>query len=95
MTRFSIALCAVLLALPPLSFGQTPNHPPLSQRSVTKRGGFFDFVLDKINPNGVDYGICGASDRIPQPRFDAPRPTGAAIPPHTIKVVAVPRSATA
>jgi hypothetical protein len=42
--------------------------------------------------NGI---ICGASDRIPQPRFDAPRPTGAAIPAHTIKVVAVPRSATA
>jgi hypothetical protein len=63
MTRFSIALCAVLLALPPLSFGQTPNHPPLAQRSVTKRGGFFDFVLDKINPNGVDYGTRMQSGR--------------------------------
>jgi hypothetical protein len=39
--------------------------------------------------NGI---IFGASDWTPQRQFEAPRATGAVIPPHTIKVVAVPRS---
>lgn len=42
--------------------------------------------------NGI---ICGASDRTPQRQFEAPKVSGTAIPPHTIKVVAVPRSAAA
>jgi hypothetical protein len=42
--------------------------------------------------NGI---ICGASDRIPQRQFEAPKAREAAVPPHTIKVVAVPRSAAA
>jgi len=56
MTRLSMTLCAVLLALSPLSFGQTPNQPTPSQPSPRKQEGFFDFILGKINPNGVDYG---------------------------------------
>jgi hypothetical protein len=63
MTRFSMILCAVLLALPPLSCGQTLSQPPPSQRSSRKPEGFFDFVLDKINPNGVDYGTRMQSGR--------------------------------
>ena len=56
MTRLSMILCAMLLALPPLSFGQTLNQPPPSQHPPRKPEGFFDFILGKINPSGVDYG---------------------------------------
>jgi hypothetical protein len=49
-------LCAMLLALPPLSFGQTLNQPAPSQHPPRKPEGFFDFILGKINPNGIDYG---------------------------------------
>ena len=55
MTRLSMILCAMLLALP-LSFGQTLNQPPPSQHPPRKPEGFFDFILGKINPSGVDYG---------------------------------------
>ena len=63
MTRLSMTLCAVLLALSPLSFGQTPNQPTPSQPSPRKQEGFFDFILGKINPNGVDYGTRMQSGR--------------------------------
>ena len=63
MTRLSIILCAMLLALPPLSFGQTLNQPTPSQRPLRKPEGFFDFILGKINPNGVDYGTRMQSGR--------------------------------
>ncbi len=39
--------------------------------------------------NGI---ICGASDRIPRHQPESPKVSGASIPPHTIKVVAVPKS---
>ena len=39
--------------------------------------------------NGI---ICGASDRIPHRPLESPKMSGASIPPHTIKVVAVPKS---
>ena len=42
--------------------------------------------------NGI---ICGASDRIPQRQVEAPKAKPVAIPPQTIKVVAVPRPAAA
>jgi hypothetical protein len=42
--------------------------------------------------NGI---ICGASDRIPQRQFDAPKAIGTPAAPHTLKIVAVPRSAAA
>lgn len=42
--------------------------------------------------NGI---ICGASDRIPERKFEVPKASEVAIPSHTIKVVAVPRSAAA
>jgi hypothetical protein len=42
--------------------------------------------------NGI---ICGASDRMPQRQFEAPKASGTVIPPHTTKVVAVPRFAAA
>jgi hypothetical protein len=53
----------MLLALPPFSFGQAPNQPPPSQHSPRKQEGFFDFILGKINPNGVDYGTRMQSSR--------------------------------
>jgi hypothetical protein len=56
-------LCAMLLALPPFSFGQTPNQPAPSQQPPRKPEGFFDFILGKINPNGVDYGTRMQSGR--------------------------------
>jgi hypothetical protein len=63
MTRLSMILCAMLLALPPFSFGQTPNQPTPSQPPPHKPEGFFDFILGKINPNGVDYGTRMQSGR--------------------------------
>jgi hypothetical protein len=39
--------------------------------------------------NGI---VCGASDRIPRRSLESPKTSGASIPPHTIKVVAVPKS---
>lgn len=39
--------------------------------------------------NGI---ICGASDRIPHHQTESPKRSGASIPSHTIKVVAVPKS---
>lgn len=63
MTRISMTLCAVLLALSPLSFGQTLNPSPPSQHSPRKQEGFFDFILGKINPNDVDYGTRMQSGR--------------------------------
>src|ERR1700722_14669686 len=56
MTRLSMVLCAMMLALPPFSFGQTSNKPPPSQHPPRKPEGFFDFILAKVNPNDVDYG---------------------------------------
>ena len=56
MTRLSMVLCAMLLTLPPLSFGQMSNQSTPSQHPPRKQEGFFDFILGKINPNGVDYG---------------------------------------
>jgi hypothetical protein len=63
MTRLSMILCAMLLALPPFSFGQTPNQPTPSQHPPRKQEGFFDFILGKINPKGVDYGTRMQSSR--------------------------------
>jgi len=63
MTRLSMILCAMLLALPPLSFGQTLNQPTPAQHLPRKPEGFFDFILGKINPNGVDYGTQMQSGR--------------------------------
>jgi hypothetical protein len=63
MTRLSIILCAMLLALPPFSFGQTPNQPTPSQPPPRKQEGFFDFILGKVNPKGVDYGTRMQSSR--------------------------------
>jgi hypothetical protein len=63
MTRLSMILCAMLLALPPLSFGQTLNQPTPSQHPPRKPEGFFDFILGKINPSGVDYGTQMQSGR--------------------------------
>ena len=63
MTRLSMILCAVLLALPPFSFGQTPNQPTPSQHPPRKPEGFFDFILGKINPKAVDYGTRMQSSR--------------------------------
>lgn len=38
-------------------FGQGQNHGPLAFNPVKHRqSGFFDYVLDKVNPNGNDYG---------------------------------------
>jgi len=45
----------MLLALPSFSFGQTSNQPTPSKHLPRKPEGFFDFILGKINPNGVDY----------------------------------------
>ena len=57
MTRLAMTLSAVFLASTPLSFCQAPSRAtPLRQHPAGKPGGFFDFVLDKINPNGNDYG---------------------------------------
>jgi hypothetical protein len=42
--------------------------------------------------NGI---ICGASDRIPHRVPEAPKPLGSAIPPHTVKIVAVAKPAAA
>ena len=42
--------------------------------------------------NGI---ICGASDRMQPRQLEAPKVSGTTIPPHTTKVVAVPRSAAA
>jgi hypothetical protein len=57
MTRLAMTLSAALIALAPNSFGQALNRTtPLQQHSASKPGGFFDFVLGKINPNGNDYG---------------------------------------
>jgi hypothetical protein len=39
--------------------------------------------------NGI---ICGASDRTPRRPLEAPKPLEFGIPPHTTKVVAVPKS---
>jgi hypothetical protein len=63
MTRLSMTLCAVMFALAPLSYGQTPNPPTTSQHSPRKQEGFLDFVLGKINPNGNDYGMWMQSGR--------------------------------
>lgn len=63
MTRLSTVLCAMLLALPPFSFGQTTNQPTPSQHPPRKPEGFFDFILGKINPNDVDYGTRMQSGR--------------------------------
>ena len=39
------------------SFGQSQNHAPTGPASPPhKQRGFFDYVLDKVNPNGNDYG---------------------------------------
>jgi hypothetical protein len=56
MTRLSMTLCALLLTLSSLSFGQDHNQSHPAQSTVPKRGGFFDFILGKINPDGNDYG---------------------------------------
>lgn len=41
--------------------------------------------------NGI---ICGAPDRFPRYPTETPKSLGSAIPPHTIRVVAVPGPAT-
>jgi hypothetical protein len=63
MRRLSMPLCAVMLAVAPLSSGQTldPSAPP--PHSPHKQEGFFDFVLGKINPSGNDYGARMQSGR--------------------------------
>jgi hypothetical protein len=63
MTRLSMILCAMLLALPPFSLGQTPNQPTPSPHPPLKQEGFFDFILTKINPKAVDYGTRMQSSR--------------------------------
>ncbi len=38
-------------------FGQSQDHAPTAPSPAThKQRGFFDYVLDKVNPNGNDYG---------------------------------------
>ena len=46
------------------SFGQSQNHAPTAPSSaVHKQSGFFDYVLDKVNPNGYDYGSAMHTER--------------------------------
>lgn len=46
------------------SFGQTPNVPNSEvAQPASKRQGFFDYALGKINPRGNDYGASMASAR--------------------------------
>lgn len=58
--RFAILFfvwLAVLCLSEASSAGQVPNqpHPPPSRPARTQQG-FFDYVLNKINPDGTDYG---------------------------------------
>lgn len=46
------------------SFGQTPSVPNSAvAQPASKRQGFFDYALGKINPRGNDYGASMASTR--------------------------------
>jgi hypothetical protein len=63
MRRLSMTLCAMMLAVAPLSSGQTPDPSAPPQHFPRKQEGFFDFVLGKINPNGNDYGARMQSGR--------------------------------
>ena len=58
------AIAILLCCMHGRSFGQTLDRPstPTSQ-SVVKRQGFFDYVLGKINPHGIDYGASMESGR--------------------------------
>ncbi len=45
-------------------FGQSQNHAPTAPSPAThKQRGFFDYVLDKVNPNGNDYGSVMHTER--------------------------------
>ena len=47
-----------------ICLGQTQNHGPLAPTPAKHRQpGFFDYVLDKVNPNGNDYGSAMQSGR--------------------------------
>jgi hypothetical protein len=56
MTRLSMTLCAVLLTLSPLSFGQDLNQSPPHSQPHRSKVVSSTSVLGKINPDGNDYG---------------------------------------
>ncbi len=52
-----LAFFFILFLLESTSFGQIQSQPPASPAQPThSKRGFFDYVLDKINANGNDYG---------------------------------------
>ena len=60
------ALLIVSMFCPPRGtcFGQDQNHGPSAPNPAKHRQlGFFDYVLDKVNPNGNDYGCAMQSGR--------------------------------
>jgi hypothetical protein len=63
MRRLSMTLCAVMLAVAPLSSGQAPDPSAPPPNSLQKQEGFFDFILGKINPSRNDYGARMQSGR--------------------------------
>ena len=68
MRRASViqTLLVVSMFCPPQEtcFGQGQNHGPLAPTSAKhSQPGFFDYALDKVNPNGNDYGSAMQSGR--------------------------------